>query len=89
LFSHFFSDFIYYDGKFWKTIRYLLFRSARLSREYLDGKRKSYVNPVQLYIFISFITFFIPVVLPDLDEDSAKDKHKTEEKHEAAIPLSG
>jgi hypothetical protein len=87
LFTHFFSDFVHYDGKFWKTIRYLLFRPARLSREYLDGKRKSYVNPVQLYIFISFITFFVPAMLPEFDENPEKDKHKTEEKREAAVPL--
>jgi len=30
----------------------------------MDGKRKSYVNPVKLYIFISFLAFFIPAILP-------------------------
>lgn len=63
LFTHFFSDFIHYDGSFWTTARYLLFRPGKLSIEYMDGKRKSYVNPFSLYIFISFVTFFIPSIL--------------------------
>lgn len=58
LFTHFIEDFTHYDGQFWKTIKYLLFFPGKLTNEYLDGKRQSYVSPVKLYIFISFITFF-------------------------------
>ncbi|MGX7666261.1 DUF3667 domain-containing protein [Flavobacterium pedocola] len=59
LFTHFLEDLIHYDSGFWKTMKYLLFRPARLTREYLSGKRMAYVAPVKLYIFISFITFFL------------------------------
>jgi len=69
LFIHFFEDFVHYDGRFWKTIQYLLFRPAKLTREYLAGKRNRYVPPVTLYIFISFITFFLPAILPTLDSE--------------------
>lgn len=65
LFSHFIADLVHYDSSLWKTVRYLLFSPAKLSIEYMNGKRRSYVDPVKLYIFISFITFFIPVFLPD------------------------
>jgi len=34
----------------------------------MEGKRKSYVNPFSLYIFISFIAFLIPFLLPDPPE---------------------
>lgn len=64
LIAEFIADFVHYDSSFWKTTRYLLFSPAKLSLEYISGKRKSYVNPVKLYIFISFITFFLPVILP-------------------------
>jgi hypothetical protein len=37
-----------------------------LTKEYLAGKRKSQVSPVQLYIFVSFVTFFLPSILPDV-----------------------
>jgi hypothetical protein len=84
LFIHFAADFIHYDSQFWKTIKYLLFYPAKLTQEYIAGKRKSYVQPVQLYIFISFLVFFIPFILPDFDEkpdvsiEVSKEVHETE-----------
>jgi hypothetical protein len=71
LFTHFFEDFTHYDGQFWKTIRYLLFSPGKLTNEYLAGKRQQYVAPVKLYIFISFIAFFVPTLFPNhsLDEE--------------------
>ncbi|MEW5675678.1 DUF3667 domain-containing protein [Flavobacterium enshiense] len=59
LFTHFVEDLIHYDSGFWKTMKYLLFYPAKLTREYLSGRRKAYVVPVKLYIFISFVTFFL------------------------------
>ncbi len=64
LFTHFIFDFFHYDSAFWKTTKSLLFSPGKLSMEYMNGKRKSYVNPFSLYIFVSFVTFFIPSVLP-------------------------
>lgn len=63
LFTHFIEDLVHYDGAFWKTIKHLLFRPSRLTKEYLQGKRQTYVAPVKLYIFISFVTFFLLNVL--------------------------
>ena len=37
----------------------LFFKPAALTKEYLLGKRLSFLPPVRLYIFISFITFFL------------------------------
>jgi len=64
LVSHFFEDLTHYEGRFWITMRYLLFRPAFLSRQFLKGRRHTYVLPVRLYIFISFITFLLPHLLP-------------------------
>lgn len=64
---HFFEDLTHYDSGFWRTIKYLLFRPALLTKEYLAGKRVSYVPPVRLYIFISFLCFFLPAILPDVN----------------------
>lgn len=64
LFTHFISDFLHYDNSFWRTARSLFFSPGKLSLEYMKGKRKSYANPFSLYIFVSFITFFLPSVLP-------------------------
>jgi len=59
LFTHFIEDLVHYDSGFWKTMKYLLFYPAKLTREYLSGRTKQFVAPVKLYIFISFVTFFI------------------------------
>ncbi|MGM5630438.1 DUF3667 domain-containing protein [Apibacter raozihei] len=65
LFKHFAEDLVHYDSKFWQTIKYLLFYPGKLTNDYLSGKRKSQVAPVKLYIFISFLTFFVTAILPD------------------------
>lgn len=72
LFTHFVEDLFHYDSGFWKTIKYLIFRPGKIVKEYLQGKRKTYVPPVKLYIFVSFLAFFIPFILPEY-EDSQKD----------------
>ncbi len=64
LFVHFFEDLTHYENAFWKTIKNLLLKPASLTKEYLSGKRLSYLAPVRLYIFISFVTFFIIAVFP-------------------------
>lgn len=83
LFVHFFEDLTHYENAFWKTIRNLLFRPGSLTKEYLSGKRMSYLAPVRLYIFISFVTFFLLGVLPNNDSKSEDgEKEKTEKaKH--------
>ncbi len=65
LFVHFFEDLTHYENAFWRTIKNLIFKPASLTKEYLSGKRLSYLAPVRLYIFISFITFFLLTVIPD------------------------
>lgn len=58
LIHHFAADLIHYDSSIWLTVRYLLTSPGKLAKEYISGKRKTYVDPIKLYIFISFITFF-------------------------------
>ena len=64
LFIHFFEDLTHYENAFWKTIKNLLFKPSTLTKEYLSGKRLSYLAPVRLYIFISFVTFFLIAIFP-------------------------
>jgi len=78
LFIHFFEDLTHYENAFWRTIRNLLFKPSSLTKEYLSGKRLSYLAPVRLYIFISFITFFLITVIPDSEDNMIKaDQTKT------------
>lgn len=79
LFIHFFEDLTHYENAFWKTIKNLIKRPASLTKEYLSGKRLSYLAPIRLYIFISFITFFIFSIMPNSIEEVLKiDKEKNE-----------
>tara|TARA_R110002124_G_scaffold19133_6_gene77108 strand:- start:47 stop:1015 length:969 start_codon:yes stop_codon:yes gene_type:complete len=87
LFIHFFEDLTHYENAFWKTIKNLLLKPATLTKAYLSGKRLSYLAPVRLYIFISFITFFLITVFPNRDsppsnsnDDKAMVKTAKEEK---------
>jgi hypothetical protein len=80
LFIHFFEDLTHYENAFWKTIKNLLIKPATLTKAYLSGKRLSYLAPIRLYIFISFITFFLIGIFPDqkLDFLDLKPKQTTE-----------
>ena len=75
LITHFAEDLTHYDGAFWKTIKYLIFRPGKLTVEYLQGHRMRYVPPVKLYIFISFVTFFILAV--DIKKDLRENDGET------------
>lgn len=61
LVTHFFYDITHFDGKFFSTLRYLLFKPGFLSHEYLKGRRASYLHPIRMYVFTSaffFLVFF-------------------------------
>lgn len=70
LFTHFIEDLVHYDGSFWKTLKHLLFKPGLLTKEYLSGKRKTYVPPVKLYIFVSFFVFFVGGIINKLQDES-------------------
>jgi len=59
LFTHFIEDLVHYDNSFWKAIKYLLYTPATLSLVYLSGRRKKFMAPVKLFIFINFFAFFV------------------------------
>jgi hypothetical protein len=56
---HFFYDITHFDSNFFYTLKYLLFKPGFLSKEYLKGRRASYLNPVRMYVFTSAIFFLI------------------------------
>lgn len=80
LFVHFFEDLTHYENAFWRTIRNLILKPASLTKEYLSGKRLSYLAPVRLYIFISFISFFLFTTMPGV-KDLKKNTAKTDSQH--------
>nr|WP_246496444.1 DUF3667 domain-containing protein [Chitinophaga varians] len=65
------ADILHYDSQFLTTLKYLTFRPGFLTREYWAGKRMRYVNPIKLYIFISFVFFFF-MALANSQKDHGK-----------------
>ncbi|WP_295117380.1 DUF3667 domain-containing protein [uncultured Chitinophaga sp.] len=59
LVSHFFQDVTHYDSKAWITIRDLMLKPGLLTKLYMAGKRQSFVNPIRMYIFTSFVFFLV------------------------------
>jgi len=57
--NHAISDYFHFDQQFFNTLKPLLFKPGKLTNEYMAGKRASYLHPVKMYIFISFIYFVL------------------------------
>lgn len=89
LVSHYFQDITHFDGKFFSSIRLLIFKPGFLSTQYIRGKRSTYLNPIRMYVFTSaffFLIFFsfvqkdkeveieTPVSLTDITNKVEKDK---------------
>jgi hypothetical protein len=57
--KHFFYDITHFDSKFFDSLKYLVLRPGFLSKEYIAGRRNSYLNPIKMYVFTSAIFFLI------------------------------
>ncbi len=69
LLTHFVYDIVHFDGKFFSTVKYLLFKPGFLSKEHLRGRRVSYLHPIRMYIFVSafFFLIFLSFFKPDVN----------------------
>jgi hypothetical protein len=59
----FFHDLLHgvfhFEGKIWRTLPLLAWRPGKLTREYIDGRRASYVSPIALFLFFVFLMFAV------------------------------
>ena len=59
----FFHDLLHgvfhFEGKIWRTLPKLAFKPGVLTREYIDGRRASYVSPIALFLFSVFLMFAV------------------------------
>lgn len=58
----FVGHYVALEGPLWRTLWAMLFLPGRLTREYFLGRRRRYVQPLRLYLSLSFV-FFIAVHL--------------------------
>lgn len=47
----------HFEGKIWRTLPLLAWRPGKLTREYIDGRRASYIGPIALFLFCLFLMF--------------------------------
>jgi hypothetical protein len=68
------------DSRLWRTLSTLLVRPGQLTREFLDGRRASYLPPFRLYLVVSVLFFLVASALggmePGAREDLAKEAAK-------------
>ena len=79
------------DSRLYRTLRLLVFRPGHLTTEFSRNRRASYMSPVRLYIFASFV-FFLVLSLsgaldsPEItvrasgDEESVESRGPTDER---------
>jgi len=48
---------LHFEGKIWRTLPLLVWQPGKLTREYIDGRRASYISPIALFLFAVFLTF--------------------------------
>jgi hypothetical protein len=51
------EDVTHADSRVWRTLAALLFKPGFLTRQFLDGRRASYLPPVRLYLVLSVVFF--------------------------------
>lgn len=49
------------DSKFLRTLKLVLFKTGKYSREYTEGKRKDYFKPVSLFLIIVVLYLLFPL----------------------------
>ncbi|UOQ73613.1 DUF3667 domain-containing protein [Hymenobacter cellulosilyticus] len=57
--EEFLEGIFHFDSKVFRTAKLLLFKPGELTKRFLQGHRMPYVPPIRLYIFISFVFFFL------------------------------
>ena len=76
-FKYFFQEFVNnvfsFDSRFLITIKYLILKPSFLSKEFIIGRRKGYINPIQLFMLTSFLYFFVNSVTFLRNQDEQAD----------------
>jgi len=53
------SNLFFFDGRFWISLRYLMFKPGKMTTEFVDGKRKRFLPPISLFLLVNLIYFIV------------------------------
>lgn len=76
--AHAIADYFHFEHKFFGTLRPLLFKPGQLTKEYVAGKRVSFIHPIRLYIFVSIVFFLVVFSGRNKENTKEKETNKTE-----------
>lgn len=82
----FIADYFHFDGKFFKTTKALFSKPGVLSKDYINGKRKTYLNPIQMYLFVSALFFiFFNTLISNVTQSEKEYNYQEVVKYRAFI----
>ena len=73
------GNYFSFDSKFFNTVKQLVFKPAYLSIEFIEGRRIRYINPIQLFVFSSFLYFLVNSFM-FLKEETKQDVFRFEDR---------
>jgi len=85
LIVEFFSGLFSYDSRFQRTIRVLLFKPGKISKDYINGKRNRYANPFRFYLSASIIFFLIAGISDSFEDINLEEQDKNFQNKVAKI----
>lgn len=59
LLAEFFANIFFLDNRFFLSMWYLVRFPGRMTVEFLEGRRKKFISPVTLFLFLNLIYFFV------------------------------
>ena len=59
LFNNLIHNYFSVDARLFRSFLPLVFKPGFLTQEYIEGRRLKFIHPVQLYLFVSIVFFFI------------------------------
>lgn len=57
--THVVGDFFHFDSKFFRSILPLFIKPGFLTKQYIEGKRVSYIHPLRLFFFVTIMTVIV------------------------------
>jgi large-conductance mechanosensitive channel len=86
--THAVADYFHFESKFFGTIKPLLLKPGVLTKEYVSGKRVSFIHPIRLYIFISIVFFVVTLSSNKHEKQEEAEPKATSEQHAKTDTLS-
>lgn len=59
--KHFFEEMFTWDSRFFLSVKYLFIKPGYLTHEYMLGRINKYISPLKMFLFTSFVLFFIMI----------------------------